>query len=232
MEKALQNRIGYLFAGILIITLLGFYPTYYIHFPAFKGFTTAHHFHGVVALLWIGMLVSQAFLIRAKKYKWHRFVGKSSYISMPLLLISFFFIGRAGYYRSIQTKNEADALAGLTNGIPDILYMGILYSLGIIYKRNTPYHLRFFSSTGLMIMGPGLGRFAFTTFPPQVAIPIMIVSTLGIPVVWLILDIRQKKSPFPMLTFIIIALTSTVVKENGHADWWQSFAKWVVTNLF
>ena len=68
MEKALQNRIGYFFIALLIVTLLGFYPTYLIRFPTFKGFTTVHHFHGAVSLLWIILLITLAFLIQVNNH--------------------------------------------------------------------------------------------------------------------------------------------------------------------
>lgn len=72
MEKSLQTRIGYFFIGVLIVTILGFYKTYLVTFPDFAGFTSAHHFHGAIALTWILMLIVQPFLIRAGKYDIHR----------------------------------------------------------------------------------------------------------------------------------------------------------------
>jgi hypothetical protein len=235
MEIKLQNNVMFFFIGVLLITLLGFYPTYFIHFPTFTGFSWVHHFHAFIASLWICMLIAQAFLIRAKKYSIHRMVGKASYLVMPVLLFSFFLMAKAMYYKNIDVKHlsEADALADLSrSGLPDIFYLSILYGLGIIYKRKTSWHLRFFTCTGLMILGPGLGRMAFMNFPPQVAGPIMGVVFLLVPLVWLIIDIVKKKSPVPLLIFIAISLTAANVSSSGHAAWWQAFAGWVKNTLF
>lgn len=231
MEKNLQSRIGYFFIGILIVTLLGFNKTYFVKFPTFEGFTSAHHFHGTIALLWLLMLIVQPFLIRAKKYEVHRMVGRVSYFLMPLLLASFFFVSRAGYYRNVNTIGEVEALAKLTDGIPDILFMAILYSLAIIYRKKTPLHMRYFIGTGLMVMGPGLGRYAFITFGPQIAIPILIVSLL-LPFIWMIVDLIKKRSYIPMAVYLAIAVSSVLIKQNGHTEWWQTFAKWLASNLF
>lgn len=228
-ENRLQSGILYFFIAVLVFATLGFYPTYLRHFPKFQGFNWAHHFHGLMATLWIVMLISQAWLIRLKKYAWHRIVGKCSYIIMPLLLISFFFIARAAYLKNITLMSEHDALAKMNSGIPDILYMGTLYSLAIIYKKRTAWHLRFFACTGFMTLGPGLGRFAFTNLPPPVAIAILLTS-LSLPVIWLIVDIAKRKSPIPMLIYLVIF--SSALLNNGQANWWQSFARWVVINLF
>lgn len=235
MEKKLQNYVGFFFIGVLIVTMLGFYPSYFAHFPKFAGFTWAFHFHAFVATLWICMLIAQAFLIRAKNYSLHRLIGKASYFVMPLILFSFFLMAKAMYYKGIHVKNlnETDALAELSkSGLRDILFLAILYGLGIFYKRKTSWHLRFFTCTGLMILGPGLGRFAFANFNPAVAGITMAVFLLGLPIIWLIVDVVKKKSPFPLLVFICISISAVYIENSGHATWWQSFAKWVTTTLF
>jgi hypothetical protein len=234
MEKALHNRIGYLFIAILLICILGFYPTYISKFPEFKDFTSAHHFHGLMALLWILMLIVQPFLIRAKKYSLHRQLGKFSYILMPLLIISLFFVSKAGYVRNIKTVAEVDALAGLTNGIPDMLNFATLYILAMVYRKNTAYHLRFMASTGIMMIGPGLGRFLIITFgiPFPIVILSIILLTTGVGLAWMIVDIRNKKSAFPMGVFVSIGVFTTLININGHSAWWQGFAKWMVEHLF
>jgi hypothetical protein len=232
-EKVIQNRVGYLFVGILVITFLGFYPTYLSKFPTFTGFGSAHHFHGFVALLWLLLLIVQPFLIRAKRYDLHRRLGKVGYVLMPLVMGSLFFVARAGYQRNIQTMPQADALAALTNGLPDLVFLGTLFTLAMVYRKNTPYHLRFMASTGLMMMGPGLGRFLVTNGLPFPVVILLIVSmTTGVALVWMIMDIRQKKSAFPMGVFVSIGVCAFLINVNSHSVWWQAFAGWVTTHLF
>lgn len=234
MEKALQNRVGYFFVAILIITTLGFYPTYLSKFPTFEGLTNAHHFHGFIALVWIGMLITQAFLIRYKKYTLHRLIGKAGYVVMPLLLFSLFLVAQAGYERNIKNMSQADAFAGLSNGPPDLLFMGILFTLAMVYRHRPAWHMRFMTSTGLAIIGPGLGRFliVFCGLPFQFAIPLLVLSTTGAALVWMIVDIRQKKSAFPMGVFVAMGIGIFLVGANSHSAWWQTVAGWIVTNLF
>jgi hypothetical protein len=232
--KALTTRLIYFFVGILGITFLGFYKTYLVKFPDFTGFTNAHHIHGILALSWILMLIAQPMLIRRKRLDWHKLVGKISYVTMPLLLLSFFFVAKAGYERNLKIMPESDALAIMTNGIPDMFYMGLMYVLGIIYKKNTAFHLRLMSATGLMILGPGLGRFLmiFCGVSPQYAIPIIILVSSGIGLVWLVLDILNKKSALPMGVFVGTGIIATFINANAHSVWWQSFAQWLVRTFF
>jgi hypothetical protein len=234
MENTLQNRIGYLFIVLLIVSCLGFYPTYVAKFPEFTGFTTAHHFHGLMALLWIMLLIVQPFLIRAKKYELHRKLGKLGYVIMPLLIISLFFVSKETYFKNIKTMSQADALAILPNGTLEIFAFAILFALGMFYKKNTPYHLRFLASTALMMLGPGLGRLLTIGMglPFSIVILIIILGTTGIGLVWMIWDIKNKKSAFPMGLFVLLGLFTGFVNGNSHAAWWQSFATWWVNNLF
>jgi len=234
MTKALNTRLIYLFVGVLAISFLGFYKTYLVKFPDFEGFTTAHHFHGLMALIWLLMLVLQPVLIRAKKYQLHRQIGKLGYIIMPLLVISLFLVSKATYFKNIKTMPEADALAILPNGTLEIFAFSTLFVLAMVYKKNTAYHLRFMASTGLMMLGPGLGRFLITTFgiPFPVVLLFIILSTTGVGLVWMILDIRNKKSAFPMSVFIVFGLLTGFINANSHSAWWQGFGKWWVNTLF
>lgn len=233
MEKSLQNRIGYLFVALLIISFLGFYKTYLITFPDFVGFTSAHHFHGAMALLWILLLIIQPFLIRAKKYELHRKTGKLGYVIMPLLIISLFFVSKATYLKNIKTMSEADALAILPNGTVEIFVFTILFTLGMVYRKNTFFHLRFLASTGLMMLGPGIGRLLVGAgLPFGLVILIIIMSTTGMSLVWMILDIRNKKSAWGMGLFVIMGLMAGFINANSHSSWWQGFAKWWVATLF
>lgn len=235
MEKALQNRILYFFVAIFIITNLGFYKTYLIHFPTFEGFPWVYHVHGMLAMAWIVMLIAQAYLIRVRNYDLHRFVGKLSYVVMPLFLVSIFLAAKESYLRNIQVKPQAEALANLTQGGSiDIFFLGLVYVLAIVYRKNVGYHLRFMASTGLIILGPGLGRFlfAFLELPVPLALLPMLLCITGTGIVWLIMDIRNKKSAFPMGIYVAIALAVNAMGIGSHSAWWQGFAKWWVETMY
>ena len=233
-KSGIINRLIYFFIFLLLMSFAGFYKTYLVKFPNFQGFTWAHHFHGVIMLTWILMLIAQPIFIRTKNFRLHRIVGKVSYFIFPLLLLSFFLVARAAYLRNIKIESETEALASMGfSGIPDMFYISILYGLGIYYKKKASYHLRFFASIGLMILGPGLGRFLIAVCGlPFTAVPAMIgviaLFTLG----WMIADIRKKRSAFPMAVFLAIIATTFVIGPNSHSAWWLAFAKWIAVHLF
>lgn len=231
--SGITDRLIYFFIFLLLISIGGFYKTYLVKFPNFDGFTWAHHFHGAVMLTWVLMLIAQPIFIRTKNFWLHSIVGKASYFVFPLLILSFFLVARASYFINIKTAGEVEALAGMTNGIADIFYISILYGFGIYYKKKTSFHLRFFACIGLMILGPGLGRFMIAVCGlPFIAVPIMIVMIALFTLGWMITDIINKRSAFPLAVFLAIIATTFIVVPNSHAAWWQAFAKWIATHLF
>jgi hypothetical protein len=235
MDKALQNRLLYFFVAIFIITNLGFYKTYLIHFPKFEGFPWIYHLHGMLAMAWILMLIAQAYLIRAKKYDLHRLVGKLSYVIMPLFLASLFFVAKESYLTNIKTKPQADALANMTNGgTIDIFFIGLIYVLAMVYKKNVGFHLRFMTCTGLIILMPGLGRFMFVFcgIPFPFALIPMILCGVGVGIIWLVIDLKNKKSAFPMGIYLAITLFMNAIGIGSQSAWWQGFAKWWVETLY
>ncbi|MBK9411776.1 MAG: hypothetical protein IPN47_27755 [Gemmatimonadetes bacterium] len=141
----------------------------------------------------------------------------------------------AAQRRLLQRALQHNALAALSRtGLPDVVYIGILYALGIAYRKRPEWHMRFFTCIGLIMMGPGLGRFAFAHLPPQIAGPLLGLSFLVLPLVWLVFDLRQKKSPIPSLTYLGISLCAATMQGQGQGQsaWWQAVAGFVAANAF
>lgn len=234
MEAKIQYNIIYLFGALLIISFLGFYNTYLIHFPTFEGFKMSHHFHGAMALSWILLLISQAYLIRVKNYKLHRSTGKLSYVIMPLFLISLFFVSKTGYYRVLATQGEVEAIAGTSLSIPDMIYMTLFYTLAMVYRKNVHHHMRYMIFTGMSMIGPGLVRYLITGLgvPFEIGLASLGIFMLSISVLWLIADIRNKKSPIPLIVFIVVNLLVVFCQATNHDAWYQAAAGWVIKAFY
>jgi hypothetical protein len=95
---------GYYFIVLAALALLGFWPTYFSKF--FNGtadFKFYFHFHVAVITLWVASLITQPILIRRKQLKWHRLIGKFSYILIPLIFISVILVAHSRH--SASEKN-------------------------------------------------------------------------------------------------------------------------------
>ncbi|HWR94038.1 MAG TPA: hypothetical protein VN192_02425, partial [Flavobacterium sp.] len=88
-KKIRFEKYGYYFFGLVIMTILGFWPTYFSKFfDGTANFNFYFHFHALMASLWIALLIVQPILIKKKKLPIHKRIGKLSFIILPLFFIS------------------------------------------------------------------------------------------------------------------------------------------------
>ncbi len=165
------NNLGYWFMGSLVLVFLGFYRSYFQ--VLFEPQQTIIHFHFLLMIIWIGMLIVQPFLIKYKRLSTHRMIGKLSYVVVPLTAITAFMLIRYGYYKSIgdltgaqigntakYTPAEVSGLAAEFSALPFVylVWLVVFYSLAIINKKNTHKHSRYMLAAGLTITGPTVDR--------------------------------------------------------------------------
>ena len=67
----------------------GFAPTYYLgywfHAPPL---TTTVHVHALAFTAWLVLLLSQTLLIRARKHRWHRTLGKAAVVVVAVMVVT------------------------------------------------------------------------------------------------------------------------------------------------
>ena len=207
MEKTYKN-IAFFFVAILSIVFLGFFKTYFGLFPTFNKVTTIQHIHGSLFLLWFIMLIVQPVLIKKRKYKWHRIIGKASYFLVPLIVISIFFIAKELYETSPLT--ESQKISTLYVPFYQIVDFVTLYILAIYYKKKISYHMRYMIATSLAVYGAALKRL-FVNFMGinglNAFLYTFIVTDL-ILVGLIIYDRRHEKSYKPYVVSLIILVAS------------------------
>jgi uncharacterized membrane protein len=91
-------NLGYWFLLLIVLVFAGFYPSYFSTF--FEPKSSILHIHFTLMTLWVAMLITQPFLIKYKKLAIHRMLGKISYVLVPLVLASAFFMIRYSYYNT------------------------------------------------------------------------------------------------------------------------------------
>jgi hypothetical protein len=148
MEKAYKN-LGYILLLLIPFTFLGFYKSYFNQFPGFEDTRTFIHLHAAIASIWVVILLVQPFLIRNKKYKQHRIVGKISYVVFPLLILSFI----PGMLKMANAGSP-----NLFFPLSDVIMLIILYALAIYHKKNVAKHMRYMIGIALVFLDPTLGR--------------------------------------------------------------------------
>lgn len=216
------NRAYYYFIGFALIVLLGFWDRYFSQIIAgISNYANYFHFHGIMALLWIAILIVQPILIRKKKFKAHRFIGKLSFIVMPLLIISLLMVT---HYLGNITNGELnfiDVTIGnnVGGGIGIIL---LFYIIAMWNRDDVNIHARAMIATVIPFIDPALARLILGFLPnvPPTFITPITFSIISILLIILIIVERKTKRGrwiFPLCFFINIVFsallyTGTVIK--------------------
>ena len=236
MEKGYKNLV-YLFGVIAVITFIGFYKKYFSLAPDFPGLKSIHHFHAIILTTWLGLLIIQPILIVKNKLTMHRTLGKFSYLLAPVAFVSMLLAYHNQYLRFIsEGQTEEFVLSFVFSPMTDAIPFIILQVLAILNKRETPKHMRYMITTGIIIGGPGLGRIFMTWMNMEIfmAIQMVVLLTL-ITFTSLIIYDRVKKKTFRInpytAAFIIWLIANILIAFFPATPIWQSFAKWLVTSF-
>jgi hypothetical protein len=168
MEK-LYRYLPHFFAAFLFFAIFCFYQSYFGHFPDFLNgvnpitnlpviVTNITHFHVIMVILWLLLLIIQPIFIVQKKYKYHRILGRISYIIVVLLILSFYLITRQEQIR----MKHLDVFAAT---LFDFLLFIAYYGLAIYYRKKSTYHARFMILTFLTLLDPALARLLIDVLP-------------------------------------------------------------------
>ncbi len=250
MSKAgnFYYNLGYWLLLYIPLAVAGFYITYFSVF--FKPKPAIIHIHFALVFSWIALVIAQPFFIKYKKLAVHRFLGKVSYVLVPLVLVSAFYMLRFGYTNFIRE------LAGLKTGVNPkfdrvkilqqgadyilialmyIMWFAVLYGLGVANRSKMHPHARYMLATVLTLTGPTVDRIFFIQFGVTHLfgrIPAEAVSFILIDLVLLYLLYRDKKAGRnlkPLATCVCIYLAGQVFYFLAMGtSWWNSIATFIM----
>ena len=230
-SKIRFDKSSYYFIGLLALALLGFWPSYFSKF--FNGtedYSFYFHFHATMVALWILVLITQPILIRKKKITTHKFIGRLTYILMPLLFISVILLTHLQIQNHVQIVN-GEKLYGPHLIIPfkDLLILGTAYIIAIVYRHDINIHARAMIATGIVFIEPALIRFIRHSLIQDLHLSyyltIGLVYTLLIGL--MILERNQKRGRwvFPLILCLYIIVHSFFIFQV-RIGVWEAFAKW------
>jgi hypothetical protein len=243
------HTVWFLFLLIPFIAI-GFWPGYWSTLFGDINSTSVIHIHTVLIMAWVAMSLAQPLLILKKKVQWHRLLGKTSYVLMPLVLISLYFLMQERYLRRLERMIErvasgeiqmtseqiySAAAASLDLGLVYFFLLAGLYALAIIYRKSILHHATFMFGAILTALGPSVDRIIFQFYSPEGEIMIYIASYATLTFTILLfgaLAWYQKSkgySSIPALVTMGAYIGGILLIEFGSKTWaWQV----VVESLF
>lgn len=157
MEKAYKN-LSFFFAGIFIIILFGFFNSYFSLFPQYGKLPNIVHFHALTLVLWSLLLIIQPLLIRFKKQKTHKLLGKFSYMLAPLIIFSMLAMTRKTFTERTPDTSDFQALSGMFISLSHTFLFGLFYVLAMIKTGKPKLHMRFIILASLTGLAPAIAR--------------------------------------------------------------------------
>ena len=218
---------GYYFLGLVVLIILGFWPSYFSKF--FSGtndYKFYFHFHATMMLLWLTALIAQPILIRKKKLPLHRLIGKISYFLFPLVIIAVLLLAH-----SRRTVNSDDLGISLLVPFKDIIIMVIAYGIAIRHRRNIDLHARGMVVTGIVFIEPALSRLLAHVIGPSLTSYLVTIGIIYALLIGLIIrEWRQKRGRwvFPLVLGLYIIMHAILVFDVQIAPW-NAFARWFET---
>ena len=211
---------------ILIGVQWGFYQSYTSQFPTFANATTVIHIHGALLMIWLTLLVVQPMLIYYKKAKLHRSLGKVSYVLGPLIIISMFLVGKGSYWRGMEVVSETDMLSNLALDSRGLFSFAIFWALAMSYRKTPAAHMRYMIATGILAIGPGVGRGLMASFDFSLYAALSITDVIDLVIVGVLLgvDLVRKNDFKPYLVVFSVLLVGKVLWQISYSDFWQNFA--------
>ncbi len=235
-DQFLYKKITPWFILFLLMAVVAFWPGY---FGKIFGTMDGHyHRHGLAMTLWLLMLITQAFLIRKAQFSTHRWIGKSSFVIAPVVilttldLVHFTFSG-------IPTFSPESRYA-MTLMVNAVVAFALLYGLGIYFRKKPLIHARYMVCTVFPLFTPVTDRLIYQFFRPLIAYaPVIgrapIVPFFGFLLADLLLiglclwdGFGQKRwNVFPVALLISVAYHLSVFTFYQFS-WWEAFCWWFV----
>jgi len=212
----------FFFLALLLLAIPAFWPTYIVP----KRYETDWHvhLHGIAMLLWMLMLIVQASLIFARSFPFHRALGKTSFVLVPVIVASTLLLA---HYRMRSGLNK-EQLYFFYVQLSLLAVFLIAYFLAILNRRTPAIHMRFMVCTALALVDPILARLLYIHL--GIEPPLMQLITYGVvDLILLVLIVHDRlgqqytQAYQGMLAVFLVAQVPTFIVTN--TAWWKAFTQ-------
>jgi hypothetical protein len=224
MPRKTFYKYAHLYLTIgLVVVLLGFSTTY---FGRLGDFSFPYHVHGISATLWMILLILQPYLFQKGKLKTHRYLGWTSLLLVPLIVICGVIMMR------LMIKGQANYPPKLVYQLAFIdtctlLSFALLYVLAIYFRKKLILHSRFMVATIFGPLLPALARmFLFTfgiasNFNQALTYSYLAIELVLLFIIWKERSKKEIKLTYvPFLVFIVVQ--HGLMYYSDDWTWWKA----------
>lgn len=216
---------------LLVLVHIGFSRTYITYFPKFEpavipGFGTVPfnwimHFHGMMMMGWLLMLLVQPILIQTGRTSLHRRVGKLSYVLAPLVVVGIYLANMDSFRITEKLVSTSEAVGNVALTFPGLIFFATLYSLAMYYRRQPSLHMRFMISTAILLIPPAVDRLIITYFGMR-GFDDTCYFVVGLAALLTVVDSYKTKRISPFLLIFCFEVLHVFLWKNRSTDAWQA----------
>lgn len=216
---------GFYFILLLVVVLIGFWSSYFSRW--LTDIDAYTHFHAISMLLWLGLLITQAFLIRYKKISLHRMAGKFSYLLVPVLIVSLILLA---HYQIVIEDGVVPSFRRyiLFLQLSLLCLFVIAYGLAIVYRHQPARHARYMITTAFTLIDPAVARIplGIPDLPFRYQVLTFALTDLLI-ILMMIIERKQTKGRevFPVMLAIFVFFQWLNLSWT-HSNVWTDFSNW------
>ncbi len=233
--RGLPNRLALgLFVAFAAAALIAFWPTYLSRISSQPSYHA--HAHGAAMFLWCAMLVAQAGLVALKRPRWHRYLGRASFVLVPV--IAFTTLDFLHFRLTGVTRFSDSALYFVALIVNALVAFGILYALALYHRRNRPLHARFMIATIFPLFTPVTDRLIGFHWPELAPLMPTIGGATVLPFAGFLLAdailigliamdwFRERRFDAFAVALVVTVAYHTSVLTFHEMPAWRDFAAW------
>lgn len=199
------------------LTVFAFIPSYYKRLAVTD---TAHHLHGITAMLWMLLLIAQPLLYRMRLFAWHRTIGKLTLFVVPIIVIGGLNMVRIMMLNKANYPPDTPYQLAFIDFFTIFLFI-LFYVLAIVHRKNIQLHARYMVCTVLGPLIPAITRLLFLipfvdTFNKSLNIGYVLIEFVLLLLLWD--DNRSGKVHKPYLFALTLFLAQHILM-NFAIDW-------------
>jgi hypothetical protein len=165
------------------------------------------HLHGLVFLTWIGLFITQTFLIRADNMVRHRAVGRFAVVwALVMVTVGLYTAFHAVMYGRVPPVFTTPIFLALS--FMELVTFVILLGTAIALRKQTAWHRRLMLGATVAVLSPAWGRILILL--GQRGGPILMVALLSYIVAGMVADMVIRGKIHPAYFVVVLA----IVVEN------------------
>ena len=229
MHTRVASPLDRLFFPLIALTAMlsvaaGFAPTYYLgHWFHAPPLTTTVHIHAAAFTAWLVLLLSQTLLIRARKHRWHRTLGKASVAVVAVMVVT-------GYMVIFgKPRPTAFMRAFIFTPMLSLVLFPLMFAAAIHFRRDPATHKRLMLLATIMIARAGFTRLMHMVGLETTNYRLDVATYLFLLVPLLAYDVARlgRLHPATACGTVLLLVRHPLQAAIAYTDTWQRFAAWL-----